>query len=70
MLRLLADENFHGAIINGVRRRVPEVDVVRVQDTDIAGADDAAVLPGRLSKGGSSSRTTFARCFPATAGRR
>lgn len=44
MLRLLADENFHGAILGGLRRRFPTVDLVRVQDTTIAGSDDAAVL--------------------------
>src|SRR5437867_3448566 len=44
MLRLAADENFTGAIIRGVFRRSPEVDLVRVQDVDLAGAVDPVVL--------------------------
>jgi hypothetical protein len=43
-LRFLADENAHGAILSGLRRRLPAIDVVRVHDTEIAGADDAALL--------------------------
>ncbi len=44
MLRFVADENFHGAILSGLRRRLPAIDVVRIQDTEIAWADDATVL--------------------------
>lgn len=44
MLRLLADENFDGRIVRGLRRRAPQVDVLRVQDTDIAGAQDPDLL--------------------------
>lgn len=44
MLRLAADENFNGRIVRGVRRRLPEVDLVRVQDTPLSGADDARLL--------------------------
>ena len=44
MLRLAADENFNGRIVRGVRRRLPEVDLVRLQDTPLSGADDASVL--------------------------
>jgi hypothetical protein len=44
MLRFLADENFDNDILRGVLRRAPHVDLVRVQDVGLAGADDPAVL--------------------------
>lgn len=44
MVRLLADENFHGDVIDGLFARRPELDLVRVQDVGLAGADDPAVL--------------------------
>lgn len=44
MLCLLADENLDGNIVRGVMRRVRGVDVVRVQDVGLAGADDPTVL--------------------------
>jgi hypothetical protein len=44
VLRLAADENFSGDVLRGLRRRVPDLDLVRVQDAGLSGADDAAVL--------------------------
>jgi predicted nuclease of predicted toxin-antitoxin system len=44
MLRLLADENFNGDVVRGLRLRQPSLDIVRVQDTGLAGADDPAIL--------------------------
>lgn len=44
MLRLLADENFNGAIVRSLFLRKTEIDIVRVQDLDISGADDPTVL--------------------------
>jgi len=44
VLRLAADENFNGDIIRGLLRRKSDLDVVRVQDAGLSGADDAAVL--------------------------
>ena len=44
MLRLLADENFNGDIVRGLLLRRPDLDVVRVQDVGLAGADDPDVL--------------------------
>ena len=32
MLRLASDADVHGEIIRGLRRRVPEIDLVRAQD--------------------------------------
>ena len=43
-MRFLADENFNGNILHGVRRENPTVDIVRVQDTEIYQADDPIVL--------------------------
>jgi hypothetical protein len=50
-MRFLADENFHAHIINGVLRRRPEVDILRVQDVGLAGADDPTVLAWAASEG-------------------
>jgi predicted nuclease of predicted toxin-antitoxin system len=43
-MKLLADENFHRAIVRGLLRHVPQLDVVRVQDVGLNGADDPTVL--------------------------
>ncbi len=44
MLRLLADENFNNDIVRGLWRRQPGLDLVRLQDVGLSGAEDAAVL--------------------------
>ena len=44
MIAFLADENFHGPIIEGVLRVLPTFDVIRAQDTVIYGADDPTLL--------------------------
>jgi Domain of unknown function (DUF5615) len=44
MLSFIADENFNIHIVNGVLRRLPSADIVRVQDAGLEGADDPAVL--------------------------
>ena len=44
MLSLVADENFNNDIVRGVLRRKPEVDIVRIQDVGLSGADDPSVL--------------------------
>lgn len=51
MLRFAADENFDGRIIRGLLRLLPNLDLVRVQDTSLAGADDEAVLAWAASEG-------------------
>jgi Domain of unknown function (DUF5615) len=50
MLRLAADENFNNDVIRGVRRRNPAVEIVRVQDAGLSGADDPTV-PERAAQG-------------------
>ncbi|SRR6266704_198698 len=44
MLRLAFDENFNNDVLRGVLRRKPDLDIVRIQDSEVAGADDPAVL--------------------------
>lgn len=51
MLRLAADENFNNDIVRGLLRRIPELDIVRVQDTHVAGADDPTVLAWAAQEG-------------------
>lgn len=51
MFRLLADENFDENIVRGLRRRLPEVDVVRVQSVGLKGADDPTVLEWAATEG-------------------
>jgi Domain of unknown function (DUF5615) len=43
MLLLAADENFNNDVVRGVRRRSPLVDIVRVQDQGLSGADDPTI---------------------------
>lgn len=43
-MKFLADENFNNAILRGLRRRIPEVNLTRVQDTELAGKPDTELL--------------------------
>src|SRR5690242_9579765 len=51
MLRLASDENFRGAILRGLFRRQPDIDLIRVQDAGLSGADDPSVLEWAASEG-------------------
>jgi hypothetical protein len=51
MISLLADENLDANIVRGVLRRFPGVDIVRVQDVGLTGADDPAVLAWAAEQG-------------------
>lgn len=51
MLPALADENFHGAIITGLRQRLAEIDLLRVQDLGLSGADDRTILIWAAERG-------------------
>jgi hypothetical protein len=44
MLKLLADENLDNNIVRALLRRNPVLDILRVQDVGLSGADDATVL--------------------------
>ena len=51
MLRFLADENFNGKILRGIRRERPDVDILRVQDTVMYQATDPQVLEWAAQEG-------------------
>ena len=51
MLRLAADENFNGDVVRGLLRRNPKLDIVRVQDVGLSGADDPSVLQWAADQG-------------------
>jgi hypothetical protein len=51
MIRLAADEDLDNDIIRALRRRLPDVDVVRVQDAGLTGCDDRDVLEWAASGG-------------------
>jgi hypothetical protein len=51
MLKIAADENLNNDILRGLRRAVSTVDVVRVQDVGLQGADDATVLEWAAREG-------------------
>lgn len=44
MLRFLADEDFNGHIVRGLFLHQPGIDLVRVQDVGLQGADDEVIL--------------------------
>ncbi|MCI0377038.1 MAG: DUF5615 family PIN-like protein [Gemmataceae bacterium] len=44
MLRLATDADVHGDIIRGLRRRLPQIELVRVQDALQPGAQDTEIL--------------------------
>jgi hypothetical protein len=51
MVKFLADENFNNQIVRGVLRQNPGVDIVRVQDVELSGADDPTVLAWAAEEG-------------------
>ncbi len=51
MLRLASDVDVHGEIIRGLRRRCPEIDLVRVQDALPEGTPDLDVLAWAAAEG-------------------
>lgn len=51
MLSLAADENLISDIVRGLLRRNPKIDIVRVQDVGLLGADDPRVLDWAAAEG-------------------
>ena len=51
MLRLAADENFNRDIVRGILARRPDLDLVLVQETQLAGADDPTILGWAAQQG-------------------
>jgi predicted nuclease of predicted toxin-antitoxin system len=41
---LAADENLNSNIVRGLLRQRPDLDIVRIQDVGLSGADDRTVL--------------------------
>ncbi len=50
MLRLASDADVNGEILRGLLRRMPEIDLARVQDTLPEGTPDPAVLAWAASE--------------------
>ncbi|MBY0524647.1 MAG: DUF5615 family PIN-like protein [Gemmataceae bacterium] len=44
MIKLVADENFDEDLLRGLLRRLPELNVVRVQDVNLAETPDPIIL--------------------------
>lgn len=51
MLKFLLDENVHSIIFDGVVHREPNLDIVRVQDVGLLGADDPTILAWAAEQG-------------------
>src|SRR6266851_9594768 len=51
MLRLLIDEDVHGDIVDGLRRRQPGLDLVRVQDVGLRHTPDPIILEWAAQQG-------------------
>jgi predicted nuclease of predicted toxin-antitoxin system len=51
VLRLASDENFDNEIVAGLRRRQPDLDLVRIQDAGLRQADDPTILAWAAATG-------------------
>jgi hypothetical protein len=51
MLLVAADENLNSDIVRGLLRRKPDIDIVRIQDVGLSGADDPTVLEWAAHEG-------------------
>jgi hypothetical protein len=43
-MRFCTDENFNNNILRGLLRRLPTLDIVRIQDVGLSGIDDQSLL--------------------------
>jgi predicted nuclease of predicted toxin-antitoxin system len=50
-VKFLADENFRGALVRGLLRRRPTLDLLRVPDVGLSGADDPDILDWAAREG-------------------
>lgn len=50
-MRFATDENFDGRILDGLRARLPHLEIVRVQDTALYQAPDPALLAWLADEG-------------------
>ncbi len=51
MLRVATDENFDGRVLRALLNRLPGLDVVRIQDSEVSGAADMQVLTWAAREG-------------------
>jgi hypothetical protein len=50
-MRFLADEDFNNKIVRGVRRRKPDLDIVRAQEAGLCGVIDPELLEWAAQQG-------------------
>lgn len=50
-MRLAADENFRGSILRKLRQLVPDLDIVRIQDTPLYQSSDPMILAWAAEEG-------------------
>lgn len=50
-MHFATDENFDGRILNGLRIRLPDLDVIRIQDTELYKAPDDELLAWLAGEG-------------------
>jgi predicted nuclease of predicted toxin-antitoxin system len=51
MLRLVSDEDVHGGVIRGLRRRAPGLDLIRVQEVGLDHTPDPEILEWAAGEG-------------------
>lgn len=51
MLNLAADENLTNDIVRGLLRKNPEIDIIRIQEVGLLGANDPQVLAWAAAEG-------------------
>lgn len=51
LLRFLADEDFNNRVLRGLLAQRPDLDIVRVQDTELSGTSDPVVLAWAAREG-------------------
>lgn len=50
-MRFLADENFNHHIVRGLLDQNPDIDIIRIQDTEVFQADDPTLLAWAAKEG-------------------
>jgi Domain of unknown function (DUF5615) len=51
VIRFLADENCNNEVLRGIRRRVAEAQITRIQDTELSGKPDTLILEWAVREG-------------------
>lgn len=50
-MKFFADENFHGGVLDALLAIFPDLDVIRIQDTEFSGAKDEMLLEVAAQQG-------------------